>query len=192
MKSILSITLLAGLFLLNACGNGLSPEAEKAIQDSIDKAKGRSMYVSMIDSAEKMLRSDKNFDKNKALAAMKAYNDFAVTYPKDSMTAEYLFRASDLAQGTGNYEQATIFLEQIISKYKGYPKYVDACFVCAFVYDSHLENVNHGADRARELYQFVADKYPQSPYASQALVLKKYIGMPDSVMLNDIMEKGGK
>jgi hypothetical protein len=191
MKKIFLFPLLA-LFVMASCQSEQEKAAEKAKADSLVRQQAREKYLQAVDSAEKVLHASKNFDMKLANMAIQAYSNFTTTFPEDSMTPEYLFRAADLAQGTHNYQQAAVYLETIIEKHKGYKKYVDACFVAAFVYDTYLENVNNGADRAKQLYQFVIDHYPENPYSEQAKVLIKYIGQPDSVMINDIINKAGK
>jgi TolA-binding protein len=180
------------VFAFSSCQTPEEKVAEKKKEDSLTKEAAKGKYLAAIDSAEKVMRASKTYDPRLAVATLKAYNDFTVTFPHDSMTAEYLFRAADLAQGSTNYEQAAAYLEVILDQHKDYKKYPDACFVAAFVYDTYLENVNHGGDRAKQLYQFIIDHYPTTSYAEQSKVLIKYIGLPDSVMVNDIINKGAK
>lgn len=182
-----------GLFL-TACGAADAPVKKDSTTDALKNLADESLkpkYRKAVDDAETKLRSTGTFDPVLANITIKAYNDYANTYPKDTLAPEYLFRASDLAQGTRNYKQATIFLEKIISVYPNYRQHADACFVCAFVYDSYLEKEN-GEARAKELYEFVIREYPTSPYADQSKALLKYIGVSDSAMLEDIIKKGGK
>jgi hypothetical protein len=190
MKKLLVIPFL--LLALVSCETQQDKDAEKIKTDSLTQLQAREKYKVAVDSAELQLRAGKNFDPKLANLTLKAYSDFTTTFPKDSLTPEYLFRAADLAQGTRNYQQAAIYLETIIEKHKGYRKYPDACFVAAYVYDTYLEDVNHGDDRARQLYQYVIDHYPNTSYAEQSKVLIGYVGKPDSLLLNDIMKKGGK
>lgn len=187
MNKFFAATGILASALLFSCGNGSN---ETPATDSVTMAAlARQMYLAEIDSAETAMRSSKTFDSKLAIEALRAYNDFCVKYPSDSLTAEYLFRASDIAQGTGNYQQAAIYLETILENHTGYAKYSDACFAAAFVYDEYLEKVNNGATRAIELYDFIIAKYPDSPYAEQSKVLKQYVGKDNSVLYDDIRRK---
>lgn len=187
MNKIIIVTAALASSLLFSCGNGngTSPENDSVAMAAI----ARKMYLAEIDSAETIMRGAKTYDSKLALSALRAYNDFCVKYPDDSLTAEYLFRASDIAQGTGNYQQAAIYLETILANHTGYAKYSDACFAAAFVYDEYLEKVNDGAARARELYDFIIAKYPNTNYAEQSKVLKEYVGKENSVLFDDIRRK---
>src|ERR1044072_5872885 len=128
-----------------------------------------------------------NYDPKLANATLKAYNDCVVTFPNDTATAEYLFLAAFLAQGAQNYEQAAVYLETILDKHKDYKKYAIAFFAAANLYDDHLENVNHGDDRARQLYQYIITHYPNTKLANDSKVLIQYVGKPDSVLINDVL-----
>ncbi len=165
---------------LSSCGDGKPAEVQ---------ADTHAMMVTKIDSLYKKMASSKMFNQNEAMEAMRMYVEFSTKYPNDSLTPEYLFRAADIAQGTGNYEQAAEYLETILEKHTMYVKYQDVLFSAALVYDNYLENVNHGDERAIQLYDLIINKYPGSNYAEQSKTLKTYVGKPDSVFYNDIRRK---
>ncbi|TND10010.1 MAG: hypothetical protein FD123_692 [Bacteroidetes bacterium] len=188
MKKILLLLPVAAM-LVSSCGTETETKKD-SIPDTVKVSETtRPQYLKAVTDAETKLRASTTFDARLAMTAIKAYNDYANFFPKDTLAPEFLFRAADLAQGTHNYKQATIFLEKIIAQYPEYPRHADACFVAAYVYDSPLEKQG-GEVRAKELYEFIIKKYPKSPYADQAKTLLEYIGVPDSVMLDRIVKKG--
>jgi TolA-binding protein len=191
MKKILLAGISLG-FLLASCQSPEEKAAEKAKQDSITAIDTKLKHKRAVDSAENVMRADKTYNMKNAMGTLKTYNDYIRAYPADTLTAEYLFRAADLAMGAKQYTESANYLETILDQHKGYRKYADACFVAAFVYDTYLENVNHGGDRAKQLYQFIIDNYPNTSYAEQSKVLITYIGTSDEEMINDIIKKGGK
>jgi outer membrane protein assembly factor BamD (BamD/ComL family) len=178
--------------LFASCQSPEEMAAEKQKKDSIAQLEVKFKYKSAVDSAENLMRADKTYNMKNAMSTLKAYNDYAQKYPNDTLTAEYLFRAADLAQGAKQYTQAVNYLETILANHKDYRKSDIACFMAAYIYDTFLEDVNHGGDRAVQLYQFVIDHYPNSTWAEQSKVLIKYVGQPDNVMIDDIIKKGGK
>lgn len=180
MKQLIIATGALSLFLATACGDNKPTD---------NKPDTHAMMIAKIDSVYKAMGASTTFDQRQAMDAMRMYVEFSSKYPKDSLTAEYLFRASDIAQGSGNYQQAAEFLETILQEHTMYTKYPDAMFSAALVYDNFLENVNHGDDRAIQLYDAIINKYPQSNYAEQSKVLKMYVGKPDSVFYNDVKRK---
>lgn len=179
MKQILFLVSAVTIIGFAAC-TGSSSTTDSDSQAAM-AAKIDSMYISMGKS--------QTFDQKQAMDALRMYVEYATKYPDDSLTPEYLFRASDIAQGTGNYQQAAEYLETILSKHTTYPKYADVLFSAALVYDNYLEHVNHGDDRAVQLYDLIIEKYPNSNYAEQSKVLKTYVGKPDSVFYNDVRRK---
>lgn len=187
MNKILLFVTAIVLFAMTSCGNEAGPA--DATDSTPSEELTKEQLVDSIQKEETKMRSSQDFDPRQAMSALRLYTEYCNRYPDDTATAEYLFRASDIAQGTGNYQQAAELLETILEKHPGYRNYVDACFSAALVYDNYLENVNRGADRAIELYDFIIEKYPNSYYAEQAKVLKTYVGKPDSVYYNDLREK---
>jgi TolA-binding protein len=180
MKNLILFLSTITIATFTSCGGG----------DSTDtKVDTQAMMAAKIDSIYVSMGKSQTFDQAIAMNAMRMYVEYATKYPNDSLTPEYLFRASDIAQGSGNYQQAAEFLETILEKHTTYTKYPDVLFSAALVYDNYLENVNHGDERAIQLYDVIIAKYPESNYAEQSKVLKTYVGKPDSVFYNDIRRK---
>jgi TolA-binding protein len=189
MKKIVLIgTAGIAMMFASACGEK-NPHGDVKADTAATTQLTKEQLLDSIHGQETRMSKSKTYDPAEALGAMRLYVEYSNRFPKDTMTAEYLFRASDIAQGTGNYQQAAEYLEIILSEHTGYRNYPDACFAAALVYDNYLENVNDGATRAVEIYDFIIEKYPTSYYAEQAKVLKTYIGKPDSVFYNDIEAK---
>lgn len=192
MKQLISsLSIFAAAALMNlftACGG--NSETQKDSADSLAvSAKARTMYIDNINAAEKRMRADQTFNSKTALEALKAYTDFTTLYPKDSLTADYLFKAGQVAESTGNYKQAAIYLETILDQHKGYKEYAAACFYTANLYDNHLENVDNGAARAKQLYEFIISKYPGTKWAEDSKVLMSFIGKSDDQLMEEIIKK---
>jgi hypothetical protein len=192
MKHLIStLGIFAAAALMNlftACDE--KSETKKDSADSLAaNAKARTMYIDNISVAEKRMQADKTFNSKTALEALKAYTDFTTLYPKDSLTADYLFKAAQIAQSTGNYKQSAIYLEIILDQHKGYREYAAACFYTANLYDDHLENVDNGAARAKQLYEFIIAKYPGTKWSEDSKVLMEYIGKSNEQLMEDIIKK---
>jgi TolA-binding protein len=192
MKYFFPAVFSLSLIFFSSCQTEAEKAKEKAKQDSIAGAALYAKNIHIVDSAEKLMAADKDYNMTHAMGMLKVYNEFIKKYPQDTLTAEYLFRAADLSIGAKQFTQGVNYLETILDQHKGYRKYMDACWVAAVVYDTYLEDVNHGGDRAKQLYEFIIAKYPGTSYAEQSKVLIQYIGKPDSVLVNDVMRKGGK
>ncbi len=176
---------IAALFF-GSCGDASQQPSADSLKDSqITKEQ----LLDSINKEETKMRASKTYVPQQAMSALRLYIEFTNRFPDDTMTAEYLFRASDIASGLGNYQQQVDFLETIIENHPEYDQYDAVCFSAALTYDDHLENVNFGADRAIQLYDYVIEKYPNSSYAESAKTLKEFVGKPDSVYDNYLREQ---
>lgn len=183
MKTLVAVLSAITVITFSSCGSGNGGPSDSVKNDS------HAILITKIEAERTRMSESKTYNPQDGLNALRMYVDFVNKYPDDSLTPEYLFTASDLATGTGNYQQAADFLETILAKHTTYEKYEDAMFAAALLYDSYLENVNHGGDRAIQLYEQIEAKYPNSYYSEQSKVLKTYVGKPDSVFFNDVRRK---
>jgi hypothetical protein len=188
MKNILVGLAVLSTVTFTSCGDGGTGEKADSLkpgeltkQQLLDSIHNEENRLGMI--------PPENYNAQLAMTALRCYIEFANRFPEDTATAEYLFRAADISQGLGDYQKQVEFLETIIEKHTGYRNYAAACFSAAMTYDQYLENIDFGADRATQLYQFVIDKYPDSPYADNARVLIQFVGKPDSVYDNYILDQ---
>ena len=81
-----------------------------------------------------------------------------------SLNDEILLKKAKIMQKTGNYEQAIIFLEQIIKDYSFDILVDNATFILAEIYDKQLNNI----EKAKELYRKMITDYPDSIYTNSA------------------------
>lgn len=163
--------------------------AEKAKKDSVERIAARQKYYDAAIAARKTLDSDKAYNAQHAADALRAYNDFFTKYPEDSLSAEFLFLSANLAKNFGNYQQAAVYYETIIDKHKNYNHYAETVFMAANLYDERLEKVNHGDERARQLYQFVIDNYPGTLMAEESKTFIQYIGKTDAEVIDLIIKQ---
>lgn len=183
-RTILGLFLAAG-FAMTSCGNSDGNANNDSLGDTLTKQQ----LLDSIRNEESKMRASQEFVPQKAMGALRLYMDYANRFPNDSMTPEYLFRASDIALGLGEYQQQVDLLEIILDQHEYYDQYDAVCFAAALTYDQHLEKVNFGGDRAIQLYEYVIEKYPQSSYAEASKTLKEFVGKPDSVYDNFIKEQ---
>lgn len=103
-------------------------------------------------------------DKNKADKVIELYKSYSETYADDTISADYLFKAADLANGLQEYPQAMVLYKKVCDKYPAYPKAPLALFLQGFISENNL----HDIDQARLLYQDFLNKYPGNPLAKDA------------------------
>lgn len=118
----------------------------------------REEALERIAQLEQELKSDSSLSPSadKASAMMKAYTEFADTYPSDSLSSEYLFRAADLAQGIHHEQAAVRMYERIRKDYPASKRAAAALFMEAFVLDYNLGE----KDKAKRKYAEFIAAYP--------------------------------
>jgi tetratricopeptide (TPR) repeat protein len=109
------------------------------------------------------------------------YLQYANEYKTDTLSAEYLFRAGDLANGMHRYEDAVTYYRRILTDYPGHRKAGAALFMEAF----NLQTGLNKPDEARTLYLEFLAKYPNHPMADAARLSVDQIntGMTDEELV---------
>lgn len=103
-------------------------------------------------------------DSLKAAALCSKYIEFSSDYPQDSMSAEFLFRAGDLAQGIGDFSRSIGCYETLLTVHPESKKAPAAFFMQAFVLDQRAGDKKAAAAK----YQSFLEKYPGHPLAASA------------------------
>jgi len=129
--------------------------------------------IENIGTLEKELFSeDGKLEPSRVEELIAAYVSFADTYPQDSMAANYLFKAGDVAMNTGRANQAIKFYSRILEQYPNYSKAPEALFLQGYVYENNLGRL----DKAKAIYEEFLAKYPDNDFADDAEVSLKYLG----------------
>jgi tetratricopeptide (TPR) repeat protein len=113
-------------------------------------------------------------DEAKAEALSKAYREYIDTYPDDSLSADYLFKLSEISGALGKHGESVELLEELIEKYPDYRKLPDALFLKGFILEDKLHNLN----KAQRAYEELISKFPEHPYAENAKVIIENLGVP--------------
>jgi len=153
-KNILIVVL--SLFIITACSNGREKDA-KSIKDMETALKAK---------------SDAALDVAKAKELVDAYIKFVKDYPKDTASANFLFKAASISMNIGKYQLSVDLFDQIMKDYPDYSKIADCMFFKAFVYDNNLKNVK----KARECYEAYLKKYPTHIWAKDVPGLLEMLG----------------
>ena len=122
--------------------------------------------VQEIKSGEEKLFNDstKMLDPAVAGTELVAYQKFVSTYPEDTASPNYLFKAADLATGLRKSREAVRLYREFISKYPTHPKNATSYFLLAFVYDNDIRQ----KDSAKIFYREFLEKYPTHQLAPSA------------------------
>jgi TolA-binding protein len=128
---------------------------------------------------ETKLKFVPDVDSVSVLELLNSYQNFALKYPKDSLSPEYLYKAAALTNSIGRGTQTIELYETIIQNYPDFKKMPDCYFMEAFVY----ENVQGNIGKAAEKYAVFLEKFPEHPLADDALTALKFLGKtPDEIL----------
>lgn len=160
---VLIIAVLASIYACKNEGKNSKSVSEKEIlRDSIVKT-------------EKNLHSDESLDKTKAMKILNLYEEYFNNYEKDSLSAEYLFRATEIAVNINQPAKAINYLKRIKKDYPDYKNYPYSIYLIGFIYDSMLNQDK----KAEVYYDIYLKKYPDHERAEEVKKLKEYLGLSD-------------
>lgn len=103
-------------------------------------------------------------DKDAALELIEKVELYAKDFPQDSLTPELLFKAGDVAKGSGEFGKAVQLWGQVWRNYKSYPKAPMALFLQGYTFDADLRD----AKMAAKYYNQFLLQYPDHELAEQA------------------------
>lgn len=108
-------------------------------------------------------------------SAIEVFSKYAEENPDAANAEEYLFKAFEVSVNTKQDPKQSIDLaERFLKAYPKSDKAAVTLFMLAsFVYDDQLHDLN----QARAAYQRVVDNYPESPFADDAEVSIKHLGL---------------
>lgn len=135
---------------------------------------------------EEELKADSTgSDLNNVNKMIEAYNNYAVHFPEEKHSPEYLFRAANLYIRLKDFIKATEYLERINNGYKDYGKAPEALYLTGFIYEYHLQSFG----KASEVYREVINRYPQHPVAMDADASIRLLNKSDEEVLQMLKEK---
>ncbi len=170
MRKTNVILFLSLIFFFVACNNNkekvnLSPK-EQNLKD--------------ISTAEKKLYAETEADRDKAIAMIDMYISFADEYPQDTLSPEYLFRASEIAMNFDQPHNAVRFLTRIEDNYTDFSKYASSLFMKAMIYHYNIQDLA----KAKEYYNIYIEKYPDHTFVKDAKGALMFIDLNDEQLID--------
>ena len=175
----------AGIVLLMAsCGNNSKPVELKAPANAPPKEP----YIEQIKSLEAAMHNSKEISNDTANIAIKAYSEYAMFFPNDTIAPYYLFKAGEVATASKKYKQALVFYETITSKYPEFKHVKESLYLQGFL----LDNFMNDDVAAKKIYEQVIDKYPSTNYANDAKAAINNLGKTDEQLIQEFKKKNEK
>jgi len=161
LKSIVSALMLTALF---ACSSQ---------RDNIDK----------IAELESVLYDDlqEAFNPQAAENLIAEYELFVLTYPKDTMAPEYLFKAAELAMAISSSARALKLYGTVYQDYPNHHKAGTSLFLMGFVNDDQLKNLVE----ARKYYQQFIAEFPEHNLTDDATFSLENLGKSDEDIIRE-------
>ncbi len=146
----------------------------------------RDKNIAQIESQENELFGESGMvDRTRIGPLLDLYVSFADTYPDDTLSPVYLFKAGDMAMNTNRSVQAIQLYSRIIEQYPDYTKVPEALFLKGYVYENNLGRL----DKAREIYEEFLERFPDNDFADDAEVSLRYLGMSPEELIEIFQQK---
>ncbi len=118
-------------------------------------------------------------DKKKAANMIHLYQNYANTFPQDSLSPQYLFRAADISLNVFHSDATIALFDKIMKDYPNFEGSPQLLFLKAFTYDYYM----HKTDSASIYYHAFLNKYPKHPFAQDAKMSLEQLGKsPEEVI----------
>lgn len=114
-----------------------------------------------------------------------AYVEFADKYPDDELAPEFLFKAGQRCNVTGDHNKAIELFQRVIDSYPKEKIAEEALFLQAYVYENSLSNF----PKAAETYRAFIDKYPNSDLTEDAKLAIENMGKSPEEIFESFAKK---
>ena len=122
------------------------------------------------------------------LDMIQAYTDYATAWPKDTISAEYLFKGAEIAMNLNKSAMAIDYYNRILLSYPNFNKLPYCIFLQAFI----LENQMNQYDQAKARYKEFIQKYPNHVLAKDAQASIDNMGKPLEELIKQWDQKNSK
>ncbi|MGE4289323.1 MAG: tol-pal system YbgF family protein [Salinivirgaceae bacterium] len=148
----------------------------------------REKLLKQIQRAEAEMNEANAFNQQKGKELIDAYAVFAETYPDDSLSAAFLFRAGELSMNLQQSEQAIAYFNKVRAAYPSFYKAPECLFLKAFVFENQLNNLKDA-----EIYykEFIAN-YPNHALTDDAVASLEYLGKSPEELVRMFQEKNAE
>jgi TolA-binding protein len=127
-------------------------------------------------------------DQKTGMEMVQAYTDYANAWPKDTISAEFLFKGAEIAMNLNQSAMAIEYYNRILLSYPAFKKRPYCLFLQAFI----LENQMNLYDQAKARYQEFIDKYPDHPLVKDAAASIENMGKPIEELIKQWDQKNSR
>lgn len=146
---------------------------------------GRIKDIAEMENHYKNSQATTNFMEN-AQKLLVGYTDFVDQNPQDTLSPEFLMRASIVALNTHQETYAITLLNKLYEDFPNSPLRPEALFRQAYIYDDILGY----PDRAKALYEQFLVMFPNDPLAKDAEQLLQFVDKDPEEFIKFLLEQG--
>ncbi len=110
---------------------------------------------------------------------------FISSFKNDERIPEIKFKQGEVYNGLGSYSFAVRKFQEVYLNYPKSPKAPESIFICAFIYDSQLQNY----ERAEYYYRLYLKKYPNHTFAKDAKISLDNLGKTPEELVREFEKK---
>jgi tetratricopeptide (TPR) repeat protein len=144
-------------------------------------SKKEAMLANIKTSEKNLLKDISKIDVEATRKVIADYDAFVAAYPKDTSSAQLLFKAGDLSRGIGEYGKAIKYWGDMREFFPTYRLTPDAMFLQAFTYEENLRD----KDNAKRYYEMFLSKFPKHPFAEVAKQALQVIDIPTEQLIEN-------
>lgn len=148
-----------------ACNNAAEKNNTAAL-----KAEKRKQVEAQEDNLYKSSKGEVN--QQAAAQMIDTYQDYANSFPQDSLSPHYLFRAADISLNVFHSDASVRLFDKIMTAYPNFEGVPQLLFFKAFAYDYYM----HKIDSAAKYYKVFLQRYPTHPFATDAEMSLQQLG----------------
>lgn len=176
-----NLTFLLFILCLLSCNNSLDNKQE---QEKITLP-NKEEYKKSVLELESKLRKEQTISDSLGTQMAKAYATFAFTFPQDSLSPFFLFKAAEVAMAIHQYQQALVYYETICLKYEDFTYITESLYLQGFIYDNYLNN----DEKAKTIYLQTIEKYPSHQLSDDAKASIEHLGKSDEELIREFEKK---
>ncbi len=148
-----------------------------------------SLDAKLVSMGEVIFENPDQFGINRrsSQAYVDACEAYALANPGNVKSAEYLYKAAEIARSLRTFPKALSIYDWIIDSYPEYDKAPTTLFLKGFIVENELKN----DDMAREVYNTFLEKYPAHDLADDVKFLLENLGKSNEEIL-ELIENNKK
>ena len=101
------------------------------------------------------------------------------TMPKDANSAEYLYKAAEIANALSKHPKAILIYDAMLADAESFPDVAKTLFLKGYTLDEHYKKY----DEAKVIYEKVVSDYPTSKFAESAKASISFLGKtPEEIL----------